>query len=238
MHLYFDADAMAFRTTFRMDGQSKLPRPSPRPTAATRCRRSSSSAPADPAETLRPFLRRFIPLQLFSGKEFIHEPEREIRRAHRHPGDARSRQRRGQHRRHDLGADRQLPQHLRAAARPACWAPRPRSTPSCARRTDSAGTGAKDITGKSITQIVKATGDNKQVIASKCRSDDLDQTNGFTHVALSVTVGTAASLLTPQLLGSNPRYMPASAFNQAGVVQDTHAINLDHAAVWRVRARR
>jgi hypothetical protein len=83
---------------------------------------------------------------------------------------------------------------------------------------DSSGTGAKDITGKSITQIVKATGDNKQAIV-ECRSDDLDQTNGFTHVALSVTVGTAASLLGAQLLGINPRYMPASSFNQAGVVQ-------------------
>src|SRR5438552_1384211 len=29
---------------------------------------------------------------------------------------------------------------------------------------DSSGTGAKDITGKSITQIVKATGDNKQAM--------------------------------------------------------------------------
>jgi HK97 family phage major capsid protein len=27
MHLYFDADAMAFRTTFRMDGQPKLGAP-------------------------------------------------------------------------------------------------------------------------------------------------------------------------------------------------------------------
>jgi hypothetical protein len=27
MHLYFDADLTAFRTTFRMDGQSKLASP-------------------------------------------------------------------------------------------------------------------------------------------------------------------------------------------------------------------
>jgi hypothetical protein len=31
---------------------------------------------------------------------------------------------------------------------------------------DSSGTGAKDISGKSITQIVKATGDNKQVLVN------------------------------------------------------------------------
>lgn len=83
---------------------------------------------------------------------------------------------------------------------------------------DSSGTGAKDITGKAITQIVKASGDNKQVII-ECRSDDMDMVNGFTHVALSVTIGTAASIFGAQLKGVNPRYQPASAFNQAGVVQ-------------------
>jgi hypothetical protein len=84
--------------------------------------------------------------------------------------------------------------------------------------TDSSGTGAKDITGKSITQILKASGDNKQAIL-ECSTDDLDQTGGFCYVALSLTVGTAASIVGAQLLGVNPRFEPASAFNQAGVVQ-------------------
>lgn len=84
--------------------------------------------------------------------------------------------------------------------------------------TDAAGTGAKDIAGKAITQLVAAGGNNRQALI-ECRSDDLDQTNGFAFVALSVTVGTAATLLFAELLGVNPRYMPASAFNQAGVAQ-------------------
>lgn len=84
--------------------------------------------------------------------------------------------------------------------------------------TDSSGTGVKDITGKAITQIVKASGDTKQVFI-ECRSEDLDVTNGFTHVCLSVTIGTAASIFNAALLGVNPRFFPASAFNQAGVVQ-------------------
>jgi hypothetical protein len=84
--------------------------------------------------------------------------------------------------------------------------------------SDSSGTGAKDITGKAITQIVKASGDNKQATI-ECRPEDLDQANGFGYVALSVTVGTAASLLSAALLGVNPRFVPASANNQAGVVQ-------------------
>ena len=42
MHLYFDADAMAFRTTFRMDGQPKLAAP---------------ISPANGTKTLSPFVQ-------------------------------------------------------------------------------------------------------------------------------------------------------------------------------------
>ena len=84
--------------------------------------------------------------------------------------------------------------------------------------SDSSGTGAKDVTGKAITQIVKATGDNKQAVI-EMSGDELDVTNGFSYVRLSITVGAAASLVAAQLLGVNPRFAPASAFNQAGVVQ-------------------
>lgn len=84
--------------------------------------------------------------------------------------------------------------------------------------TDAAGTGAKDVTGKAITQIVKATGDNKQAQIDM-RVEDLDTTNGFAYVALSATVGVAASIFGAQLVGSNPRFAPASAFNQAAVLQ-------------------
>ena len=84
--------------------------------------------------------------------------------------------------------------------------------------TDSSGTSAKDITGKSITQLVKASHDNKQVII-EAKGEELDVANGFTHVALSVTVGTAASLIAAVLLGCNGRYGPASDFDDADVVQ-------------------
>jgi hypothetical protein len=84
--------------------------------------------------------------------------------------------------------------------------------------TDNTGAGAKDITGKAIVQIVKASGDNKQALI-ECRADDLDTNSSFTHVALSVTVGTAASIFGATLIGGNARFMPASAFNQAAVVQ-------------------
>ena len=84
--------------------------------------------------------------------------------------------------------------------------------------TDSSGTGVKDITGKAITQIVKATGDNKQALIN-VKPEELDTVNGFGFVRLSITVGVAASLTSAQLLGINPRFAPADAGNQAGVAQ-------------------
>ena len=83
---------------------------------------------------------------------------------------------------------------------------------------DSAGTGAKDISGKAITQIVKATGDNKQVLVN-VKPEELDTVNGFGFMRVTVTVGVAASITSAQLLGVNPRYAPADVGNQAAVVQ-------------------
>jgi len=83
--------------------------------------------------------------------------------------------------------------------------------------TDGAGTGAKDITGKAITQIVKATGDNKQALIN-LRPQELDTNANFSFVRLTITVGTAASLISADLLGF-PRNLPADTANQAAVVQ-------------------
>lgn len=84
--------------------------------------------------------------------------------------------------------------------------------------SDSSGTGAKDITGKAITQMVKATGDN-DVALINLKASELDVANGFTHFRLSMTVGTAASLLDAKVLGLVPRYEPNSAFHIAAVVE-------------------
>ena len=84
--------------------------------------------------------------------------------------------------------------------------------------TDSSGAGAKDVAGRAITQIVKATGDNKQALIN-IKPEDLDTVNGFGFVRVTVTVGVAASITSAQLLGVNPRFAPADAANQAAVVQ-------------------
>jgi len=82
---------------------------------------------------------------------------------------------------------------------------------------DSSGTSAKDITNKAITQIVKASGDNKQALINLA-DDELDSSNGFRFVQLSITVGTAASLISGHvLLGAS--FEDASGQNPAAVVQ-------------------
>ena len=84
--------------------------------------------------------------------------------------------------------------------------------------TDSSGAGAKDVAGRAITQIVKATGDNKQALIN-LKPEDLDTVNGFGFVRVALTVGVAASITGAQLLGVNPRFAPADTGNQAAVVQ-------------------
>jgi hypothetical protein len=86
---------------------------------------------------------------------------------------------------------------------------------------DSSGTGAKDVTGKAITQWLQATADksNKQALIG-CRVADLDTANNFTHVRLTVTVATAASLSSAALLGvGNRRGGAATNLNAASVAQ-------------------
>ena len=83
---------------------------------------------------------------------------------------------------------------------------------------DNAGTGAKDVTGKALVQIVKATGDNKQALIN-LRADELDMANNFTFFRLSLTVGVAASLVGASVIGGIAKNAPASSLNQAGVVQ-------------------
>ena len=83
--------------------------------------------------------------------------------------------------------------------------------------TSAAGAGAKAITGKSITQMLAAGGNNKQVLINM-RPQDLDTNGGFAFGQLTITVGAAATLVSAELLGA-PRFQPADALNQAAVTQ-------------------
>lgn len=82
---------------------------------------------------------------------------------------------------------------------------------------DGSGTGAKDIAGKAITQLTQAgSGSDKQAVIN-VRREDLDYNNGFTYVALSMTVATATSDAGAILLGLNPRYNDAEDNDLASV---------------------
>lgn len=78
--------------------------------------------------------------------------------------------------------------------------------------TTSGGAGVKDVTGKAIVQYVKATDDSKEAVIN-FRSADLDVSNNFAFVRLTLTVAAAASLVSGLLLGLNreTRYQPATA---------------------------
>lgn len=86
--------------------------------------------------------------------------------------------------------------------------------------TDSSGTGAKDISGKAITQLTQAgTDDSDKQAIINCRADELDVDNDFTHVRLSITVATATSDAGGMILGFNPRFGPASDNDLASVAE-------------------
>jgi hypothetical protein len=63
--------------------------------------------------------------------------------------------------------------------------------------TDGAGTSAKDITGKAITEL---SASDKQALI-EVRDDELDVENDFTHVALVMTGAVGTSDLSAIVLG-------------------------------------
>lgn len=76
--------------------------------------------------------------------------------------------------------------------------------------TDATGTGAKDIPGKSITQLTEAGTDSDKQAVIEVWDDELDINNGFTHVRLTVTVAVAPSDMSAIVLGLGARYQPAA----------------------------
>lgn len=76
--------------------------------------------------------------------------------------------------------------------------------------TDGSGTGAKDVTGKAITQLTQAGSDsNKQAAIGLIPADDLDIANGFVYFRLSCTLGTAGGDLAGSVYGVEPVNGPA-----------------------------
>lgn len=86
--------------------------------------------------------------------------------------------------------------------------------------TDSSGTGAKDITGKAITQMTQASPSSSDTQALiDCRAEELDLANSFNYVAVVVTVAVATSDMGALVLGGNPRYLPVSGEDLSSVAE-------------------
>ena len=85
--------------------------------------------------------------------------------------------------------------------------------------TDVSGTGAKDITGKAITQLTQAGTDQSDLqIIINLRADELE--DGFTHAQVSLTVAVASSDSDVTVIGLYSRYEP-----QAHIASVTEVIS-------------
>jgi len=85
--------------------------------------------------------------------------------------------------------------------------------------TDAAGTGVKDVTGKSITQLTQAGTDSDKQSVINCMQSDLDVANDFDHVRLSITVGVATSDVGGVVMGLAPAYGFASENDSTTVAE-------------------
>jgi hypothetical protein len=83
--------------------------------------------------------------------------------------------------------------------------------------SDASGTGTADVTQGQMSQIVKASGDNKQAMMNLDVNRLTDRTKRF--VRLVLTVGTATSDSGAIVLGFDPKHMPAGDNDPASVVQ-------------------
>lgn len=74
--------------------------------------------------------------------------------------------------------------------------------------TNGAGANAKDIAGKAITQLTQAGTDSDKQAVIELDPSELDSAGLFTHVAISMTIGTATSDAGALLQGLFPTYAP------------------------------
>ena len=89
---------------------------------------------------------------------------------------------------------------------------------SVRQATDTSGTGAKAISGKSITQLTQAGGDGNDLVCIELRTEELDIANGFDCISVRVTVATAAVEYSVIVYGCEPRFAPTPTTNWTEVV--------------------
>ena len=77
--------------------------------------------------------------------------------------------------------------------------------------TDSSGTGAKDVSGTSVTQLTQAGSDSNKQVAINLAQADLDRNNGYRYVRLSATLGTAGADFGAVVVALDGRYGAATS---------------------------
>lgn len=83
---------------------------------------------------------------------------------------------------------------------------------------DAAGTGAKAIAGKTITQLTAA--DGSDLVCIELQTEELDVDNGFEHVRFYVTLATVgvSAIYGATLYGLISRFKPVPTTNWTQVV--------------------
>jgi hypothetical protein len=84
--------------------------------------------------------------------------------------------------------------------------------------TDTAGTGAKAIAGKAITQLTQAGGDGNDAIIIEFRAEELDVDGGFAYLGAILTVTGAACEVAVIGFGGTSNYTPVPVTNWTEVV--------------------
>jgi len=84
--------------------------------------------------------------------------------------------------------------------------------------TDAAGTGAKAIAGKTITQLTQAGGDVGANVAIELQSEELDVDGGFNFVRLYTTTAVGTVIHCAALKGVGSRFKPVPTTNYTEIV--------------------
>jgi len=79
--------------------------------------------------------------------------------------------------------------------------------------TDTSGTSAKDISGKAITQLTQAGGDDNSLVCIELQTEELDVANNFDCIRAQVTVANANVQASLIVYGVESRFEPVPTTN-------------------------
>lgn len=84
--------------------------------------------------------------------------------------------------------------------------------------TDDQGTGADDISGKAVTQLTGAAGDNKQVVI-EIAAEEMPASSGYCALVVIAGSGSTGAVLSAVGIGTVARYAPVSHIDSVAQVK-------------------